>query len=389
MHRIPKVILLLETSRQYGRQLLRGVARYARLHGPWALVVSPGHLERELPRAPRDWGGDAIIARTSSPKMVRAIRKSRIPAVLLEATDQHEASLNASLGISEIRPDTVAIARAAADHLIERGFQHFAYCGLADALWSAARQRAFYDYLSRRHVACTAFSIASPRGKPNWDRDRAALVRWLRDLPKPVGLMAANDDLAAKALDACLLADLRVPDEVAVVGVDNDELVCELSDPPLSSVDLDLELAGYDAAALLHAFMTRRARGYHTVQVKPRWVVSRRSTDVIAQDDRLVAAALRFIHDHAVNPIGVPDVVAHVGLSRRSLERRFTAALGRTILEELTRRRLDRAKRLLLETDLSIERVAASAGFSATKRLVHAFRKLEAKLPHAYRVEQR
>lgn len=197
--------------------------------------------------------------------------------------------------------------------------------------------------------------------------------------------MACNDDWAGKVLDACTLAGISVPDDVAVIGVDNDELVCELSTPPLSSVSLNLESAGYEAATLLDGLISGRIHGHHEVLVKPRWVVTRRSTDVVAQEDRNVAAALRFIRDHAGRPIQVPDVVAHSGLPRRSLERRFALAVGHSILEELARCRLDRARRLLLETDLSIERVALAAGFSAPKRMAHAFRQFEGMLPNHYR----
>ena len=383
MSAIPKVVLLLETSRQYGRQLLRGIARYARLHGPWSLVVAPGHFEQELPSV-RHWGGDAVIVRISSPKMARAIRKSGIPAVALEASLEEFAALNASLGISEIRPDSAGIARAAVEHLMERGFRHFVYCGMENCLWSHARQQEFCRCVSEKGFSCAVFSIPSNRRKQDEERERMTLARWLQELPKPLGLMACNDDQATKVLDACAVARLSVPDEVAVIGVDNDELLCELSDPPLSSVTLNLDLAGYEAAALLDGLMSGRIQGYHQVLVKPRWVAARCSTDVVAQDDRLVAAALRFIHDNAQRAIQVREVVDHTGVSRRSLERRFTAAIGRTILQELTRSRLDRAKRLLLETDLSIEQVALAAGFSA-QRMTHAFRHGEGTLPHLYR----
>lgn len=384
MSPIPKVALLLETSREYGRQLLRGVVRYARLHGPWSFVVSPGHFEQQLPRVQR-WGGDGVIARISSPEAARAIRKAGVPAVALEASFEEFATVNPSLGIYEIRSDSPAIARMVAEHLLERGFRHFAYCGLADCLWSQVRQQEFCRLLAERALSSHQFSIPRKRAKSDQERERARLTQWLRELPKPIGLMACNDDQARKVLDACTTAGLPVPDEVTVVGVDNDELVCELSDPPLSSVALDLDSAGYEGAALLHGLMSGQVRGYQEVSVKPRWVVARRSTDVVAQEDRTVAAVLRFIRDNAGRPIQVPDVVAQTELSRRSLERRFSTAMGRTILDELTRCRLERAKRLLLETDLSVDHVALAAGFSATKPMTRAFRRFEGTLPHLYR----
>jgi LacI family transcriptional regulator len=384
MPHIPKVAILVETSRQYGRQMLRGIARYVRLRGPWSLVVSPGHFQQQLPRV-QDWGADAVIARISSPQMARLLHQSGVPVVALEASQEDQASVNASLGISEIRPDSAAIARAAAEHLLDRGFRRFAYCGLAECLWSHARQQEFCRLLNQKDLRCNLFEVRSGPRKSQGEKSRASLARWLGGLSKPIGLMVCNDEIANQVLDACLAAGVAVPDEVAVVGVDNDELVCELSDPPLSSVALNLELAGYEAASLLDGLMSGQVEGRQEVLVKPRWVITRRSTDVVAQDDPVVAAALRFIRDHAMRPIQVPDIVAHTGLSRRSLERRFMTAMGHSILEQIVRCRLDRAKRLLLETDLSIECIAAAAGFSATKRMTHAFRQLEGTLPHLYR----
>lgn len=388
MPHIPKVALLLETSRQYGRQLLRGIARYARLRGPWSLVVSPGHFQQQSPRV-RELGADAVIARIPSPQMARVLCESGVPVVALEASEEDQASLNASLGISEIRPDSAAIARAAAEHLLDRGFRRFAYCGLADCLWSHARQQEFCRLLAQTGFHTDVFEVRSGPRTPQAAKSRVSLAKWLGGLPKPLGMMACNDEIANQMLDACLAAGIAVPDDIAIIGVDNDELVCELSDPPLSSVALDLELAGYEAAALLDGLMSGQIQGRQEVLVKPRCVVTRRSTDVVAQDDPVVAAALRYIRDHAMRPIPVPDIVTHTGLSRRSLERRFLSTMGHSILEQIVRCRLDRAKQLLLETDLSIDRIAEAAGFSATKRMTHAFRQLEGMLPHQYRRRQK
>lgn len=388
MSTIPKIALLLETSRGYGRGLLRGIVRYSRLHGPWALVVSAGHFGEQLPRGDW-WGARGIITRFSSLKVARQIQAAKIPAVSLEASFEKFASAHFSHGLCQVRSDSPAIALMAASHLLERGFRHFGYCGLTDCSWSNVREEVFLRTIAEAGCCCEVYRAGHHRQHGRQERKQTTLVQWLQMLPKPVGILACNDDRGNRVLEACATARLHVPDDVAVVGVDNDELLCELSTPPLSSIDLNLESAGYEAAALLDGLMSGRVRGYHEVSVTPRQVLERRSTDVVAQEDRIVAAALRFIRDHASHSIQVPDVVMHTGLSRRALERRFAAAVGRTILEEITHCRLDRAKRLLLETDLSVERVATAAGFSMPRRMTHAFRQFEGTLPHHFRQKHR
>jgi LacI family transcriptional regulator len=224
-----------------------------------------------------------------------------------------------------------------------------------------------------------------PHWIENWEDEQATLADWLRSLPKPVGLTACNDICGREVLQACASAGLRVPDDVAVVGVDNDELMCELSGPPLSSVVLDLERAGYEAAKLLDGLMSGDSVGRHVVPVEPVYVVTRQSSDVIGQDDASVATALRFIKNYAGRPISVCDVVEQVHVSRRTLERRFSCVLGRSISSEITQCRLERAKHLLLETDLPSYRVAEGAGFGTIKSFNRVFRREAGVSPQRFR----
>jgi LacI family transcriptional regulator len=219
----------------------------------------------------------------------------------------------------------------------------------------------------------------------DWEHEQGILLGWLKSLPKPVGLMACNDICGREVLQACAAAGLRVPDEVAVVGVDNDELMCELSNPPLSSIALDVENAGYEAARLLDSLMSGHLAGERIVQVEPVYVVTRQSSEIMAPHDPSVATALQFIRNHAGQPIGVPHVVEHAGVSRRTLERRFLSALGRSISSEITQCRLERAKRLLLETDLPSHRVAAGAGFGTIKTFNRVFRRAAGVSPQRFR----
>jgi LacI family transcriptional regulator len=224
-----------------------------------------------------------------------------------------------------------------------------------------------------------------PNWIEDWEQEQRILLAWLKSLPKPVGLMACNDICGREVLQACAAAGLRAPDDVAVVGVDNDELMCELSNPPLSSIALDVEKAGYEAARLLDSLMSGHFAGEHVVQVEPVYVVTRQSSEIMAPDDPNVATALQFIKTHAGQPIGVSHVVEHAGVSRRTLERRFARALGRSISSEITQCRLERAKRLLLETDLPSLRVAAGAGFGTVKTFNRVFRRAAGISPHRFR----
>ena len=388
MVRVHRVALLLETSTEYGRGLLRGIVKYARLHGPWSIYISPGHLEQVLPKA-RSWEGDGIIARIHSPRMAKSIRATGLPVVassLEEMTwdrPHHE--------FCEIRTDSPAIARMAALHLKQQGLRHFGFCGFDTCQWSIRREQAFTQFVTEAGLTCYKRRIpfANWLQRPGWiqtfESERPLIEGWLRSLPKPVGVMACNDACGREVLQACTTAGLRVPDDVVLVGVDNDELLCELSEPPLSSVALNVEQAGYEAAVVLDAMMSGQSKHQETVLVTPVKVVARRSSEVIAQDDPLVVAALRFIRDHAGQSIGVPEVVGELGVCRRTMERRFTRATGRSILAEITRCRLDRAKRLLMETDLPAHRVSTSSGFPSTKTFNRTFLRLEGQTATAFR----
>lgn len=377
---VPKIALLLETSNEYGRGLLRGIVRYARLNGPWSISVSPGHLGQALPRA-KTWQGHGIITRIRSTAMARAIRASGLP-VVASSLDELDAEEEKS-GFCEIRTDSPGIARMAAQHLLERSLRNFAFCGFRGVQWSIARETTFRDYLQSKGLTCNTRRIGNSDWiqEPHWiqthERDQATLAGWLKGLPKPLGVMACNDICGVAILQACAAAGLRVPDDVAVVGVDNDELLCGLSDPPLSSVALSLEHAGYEAAAALDAMMAGRSPQRQVIAVEPTVVVARRSTQTVAADDPLVTTALQFIRDHSGRAIDVPHVVRELRTSRRTLERRFTESTGHSILAEITRCRLERAKRLLLETDMPIHLVAARAGFNSIKTFIRSFQLAE------------
>jgi LacI family transcriptional regulator len=275
----------------------------------------------------------------------------------------------------------------AAQHLLDRQLTRFAYVGSEDRAWSLRREMAYYEFLSSRGFMPHIYRQPNRPRDREWEREQEFLAQWISELPMPIGLFACDDDRGREVLEACSLAGLHVPEDVAVVGVDNDEVFCELSDPPLSSVALNAEAAGYRAAALLDEMMHGRVRKPQRMVVEALNVVTRRSTEIVAVKDPDIATALQFIHREQGKGISVDDVVQEVAVSRRNLERRFRDAIGRTILEEIQLVRLERAKRLLVETTYPVSKIAQLAGFGSAGYFIQFFQKHIGKTPRKYRID--
>lgn len=384
MATIPRVALLIETAREYGRGVLRGIMRYARQHGPWAFYVTPGDFEQVVPKI-KQWGGSGIIARIETPAVGEALLSTGLPIVALDLNQAQLTSDGPFRRVSELSSDSARAAELAAEHLLDRGFRHYAFVGIAGRIWSERRERAFGDRIRAAGFEPLVYPAPRRKAERQWPREQAILEDWLRELPKPLGLMACNDDRGREVLEACRGAEVQVPEEVAVVGVDNDELLCELADPPLSSVALNAEQGGFEAAALLARLMSRRIRKPRSIVAPALHVVTRRSTDVTAQEDREVARALHFIHENAAGKLRIEDMALEMAISRRALEIRFERALGRTLHDEIRRVRLERATRLLLESDLPMGNVAAAAGFAKASYFAQVFKQHMGMTPAQYR----
>jgi LacI family transcriptional regulator len=362
----------MNLSRPYDRQVIRGIARYVRSGVPWQIYVEEDPADK-IPSFSR-WSDKGVIVDLDDMRLVRAVQGLNVPVVgighLPSATEQRSA-------MSTVRSDDEAIAHWAADHLLELGLANFAYYGMPRRgmdVWAQARYETFQRRLRERGFACHRFSGKHYAAR-NWSRMLGELVRWLRSLPRPIGIMACNDSCARRLLEACRQLRLRVPEDVAVLGVDNDELTCELAMPPLSSIAQGAEQIGYRAAELLDELMARTRRGPTHLVVAPLCLVRRQSTELVTIDDRLIARALDFIQARAMDPVGVADVVRHVDVSRSTLETRFRARLGRSVHEALQRVRLQTARRLLLTTQLPLDDVARRSGFRTVHYLCHVFRR--------------
>lgn len=384
----PRVALLIETSRGYGRAMLRGIVRFARLHGPWSFYITPGDFEQALPQMSQ-WGGAGIIARVETVEVAKAIVAANVPTILVGIDPRIGAVVPRLEKLSEISSDSEGAARLAAEHLLAKGFQNFAYVGLWDRSWSERRQAAYCTAIETAGFEPIVYPFPKSSKQRSWEFELSNLAEWITNLPKPVGIMACNDDRGRGVLEACRLAGVRVPEEVAVIGVDDDELFCDLADPPLSSVALNAEHGGYRAAHLLDQLIRGNVNTPQKLIVEPTHVVTRRSTEVQAAGDQEVAAALGFIHRNRARNFTVNDVAGDVGISRRNLELKFRRSTGRTILAEIQRIRLDHAKRMLRDTDIPIPQIAASSGYNSASYLTQVFHKEVGVTPARYRARFR
>jgi LacI family transcriptional regulator len=378
------VALIVETSTAFGRAILDGISQYIREHGPWTVYIEQRSLQDEVPPWIERWNGDGIIARASTPESARKVVQTGIPTV--DLNDQVRDT-----GLPQVHADHAAIARLAAEHMLERGFRHFSFFGFPVFEWSVRRRDAFAQRIRdagcRFHDGPDTQPVSWGHQQASWEQEIESVARWIGRLPKPLGVMAGNDIRGMQLLDACRLAGVAVPEEVAVVGVDNEELVCQLAYPPLSSVVPDARRIGYFAAGLLDGMMRGEPADEPLTLIPPLGIVTRQSSDVTAIDDPRLAEALRFIREHACRGIRVDDVLERVAMSRSMLQRLFRTALSKTILDAILEVRLQRVKELLSQSELSLEEIAERTGFAYAEYLSTCFRKHEGKTPSAYRRE--
>lgn len=371
-----RVALLIETSNAYGRNLLLGVVSYIREHSPWSFYLVEQGRGDAPPAWLAGWDGDGIIARIENRRIAAAVLRTGLPAVDVSAGRFVPT-------LPWVETDDEAIARCAAQHLLERGFKQFAFCGDARFAWSREREAAFTRMVRDAGFRCETFRLGARLREVA--AENAALETWLRRLPKPVGIFACYDIRGQQVLEACRSRGLAVPDEVAVLGVDNDELLCELADPPMSSVIPDSRQTGYRAAALLDQLMRGQRPAQLENRVAPLGVLARQSTDVLAIDDPHVVKAVRFIREHACDPIDVSDVLRVIPVSRRILERRFSRLLRHSPHAEIIAVRLNRVKQLLAASRLSLEEIAQRAGFEHPEYLSVVFKRELGLTPRAFR----
>jgi LacI family transcriptional regulator len=376
---VQHIAVLIETETSWGGRVIRGIAAFAEKHTNWHLLIDPrDHEQRSA--VPDGWKGDGIIARVTSRTQWQQIREKNLPVVNVD--DVYPGMR----GVGTVITDEAERARLALEHLVSRGFRKFGYFAPPSVLYSKSRGDAFVRAVNEVGYECHEYLPGYRAGrKISWEERQRRVNRWLQSLPRPVAIVAVDANHARLLAEICHFAGVRIPDDVAILAGDTDELLCEVSTPPLSSVSVACERLGHDAAAMLDRMMAGEDPPKQPVLIAPHGVVSRQSTDVLAIDDPAVVRALRYIRTHAHHGIVVEDILREVPISRRSLEIQFRSYLGRSPAEEIRRVRLERGRQLLGKRELSITEIALSCGFSNATRFGVAFRKSFGTTPRAFR----
>jgi LacI family transcriptional regulator len=370
-----RIGIQLDFAGSYGRGVLRGVMQYANLRTDWEFIMPP--MYSLVSRKFDDPGKtDGVIAMVHAIRSIERFRKAAVPMVNTART--MSAPQLRQVQVPTVLPDDAGVGKMAFDYFVERGFRSFGFCGHPTASWSRLRRNAFAAECEKVGMFFSDAVAADqvPR-------------QWIESLPRPCAILAANDRYAWHAIDVCRENDISVPEEIAVLGVDNDVLLTEMVRPSLSSIDLGAERIGFEAGRMLDNLMQGRAVAPEPVEIPPNGVITRHSTDILSIEDEVVAEAARFIREHAAEPIGVDNVLKEVAMSRRNLERRFRRVMRRSLLDEIRRVHLDRATMLLRDTNLDIPTIAEQSGFASHVRFSTVFHEQMNTTPTSYRRKYR
>ncbi|MGB7328643.1 MAG: DNA-binding transcriptional regulator [Rubripirellula sp.] len=383
----PRIALVVEASRAYGRGLLRGVAYFARTQVHWALLHQEMMLDSALPEWIRRSQIDGVIARVDA-HTIKPLRKLGVPIVDVRCNRKFT-------GVPQVETNNQRVAELAFEHLWGRGFRRFAFCGYRFANYSDARLECFRKLVEQSGSPFDVYESEGPPGSTLTSlegagiRDIEAMAKWLSGLKRPTGIFVCNDIRGQQVMHACQKAGVAIPDDVGVIGVDDDDAICLLCDPPLSSVKPDAEQVGYRAAEILHQMMSGIQPENEVEYVEPLSVSERMSTKVIAVDDIELARVCHFIRQYACDGINVSDLSQATSLSRRQLERRFREVLGLTPHEQITATQIDRVRQLLRETDMTLEEIASKAGYNHKESLSSVFKRETGMTPGTYRASNR
>ncbi len=379
-----RVALLIDTSTSWGVRIIQGINQYAQEAGDWLIYVEPRGRYEKL-GVPTGWSGDGIIARITRKALADEIVATGLPAV--------NVSWYPFQGPRIVRctVDEQESGRISAQYFLSNGFERFAYCGPLDRPgYVDMLASAYKGVIEEAGHECLLYE--PPTGQQRtiaWNVHLASLVKWLKGLPKPIALLAWSAARGRQVTEACHYAGLRVPDQVAVLGGEYDELMSNISNPPLSTLDQPSEQIGYAAAEALAHMMAGRKPPADPIVFSPTRISVRHSTDTLAIDDSLLREALELIRARAPQGICVADVVRQLSVARRTLEQRFIRLLGRTPAAEIRRVRIEEAKRLLMESDQSIAEVARASGFSQQDLFSRTFRRSVGVPPSDYRRQRR
>ena len=377
-----KILLLTDFSSGYSRSLLENVVRYAREVGPWAFYRMPLYF-RELygdegvVEWAKKWGADAIIAQFSDIDL-SVLNQLNIPIIVQNYKER-------SSGISNLTGDYFGTGVIAANFFLHKGYKSFAYYGLTDTVWGRERGEGFKKIVSNKGYEVYEFNNRKRVPSEKWSFDVEQVSRWLLSLPKPIALFACDDYYALQITEVCKMYDISIPEEIAVLGVDNDKLLCNISDPQLSSIELDIENGGYEAGKLLHQFIDKKIFAPVDIIIKPVRIVPRASTERFAVSDRHIEQLLQYIDNNYQNPLSVDELTQIIPFSRRVLEKKFKRETGTSVYQYLLDLRIEKFADLLITTDLPLIEAATRSGFTDYKNISRIFTKAKEMTPLQYR----
>lgn len=360
--------LAVDTVGSYGREVIRGVMEFCHRNPHWAIAVEPNFWLYDHAPRPDEWRVDGLIVQAYNPMLIERVRAAGTPAINVSNMYGEESMLPTVL------PDDPAIGRMAAEYLLSLPVRHFGFCRDAGLQYGRLRGDAYRKRLAEAGFPCH-----------DCDTHTTEIAQWLTSLPKPVAVFCCNDAWAHRLMSAARRCGARIPEEVAVLGVDDDELLNTVGACPLSSIAIPASKVGFEAARLLERSLNGSAPPLRTT-LPPICVVPRATTDITFIEDPHVAQAMQFIKGNVAHPIQVDDVVEHLSVSRRSLERRFHKMVGCSVGSAIRRAHVERAKQLLTATGLSIEEVASASGFTSATLLGVVFRKHVGESPTAFRM---
>jgi LacI family transcriptional regulator len=370
--KVPNVVLFLATGEKSGRDKFEGILRYMRLHTPWNIHLVDNCVGEQQLVSLKAWGvSGVIIARM--PDAAALVQQVSVPVVVMDSPALYEKQLPKA---SYVINDSEAVGAAGAAAFIKRGFREFAYVASSyEWDWSVGREHGFRDCLARSDFSCAVYGNLTACERKDWMLDQQRLLKWLRDLPKPVAVLAAEDARARQVLETCQLAGIHVPGEVALLGIDNDEFICENTSPTLSSIQPDFDAGGYEAAALLEQLMRRTLRAPQKRLYGVKRIVERESSRFAHAVDRRCLLGLEFIRLNACAAISVPDVARQMGVSRRMAELLFRKHVRHSILTEIQSVRLARLKTFLSETALPIGQISWQCGYQSELHAKRMFKR--------------
>lgn len=377
-----KIILLFDIAEHYGRSLLKGIVKYSKENGTLLFYRMPIYYRETLKmqgiiKFAKEWGAQGIIGQLYNDRGIDLALKAGLYLIGEDFKERFTNIPNITGGYHEA-------GKMGAEYFLKKGFKNFAFYGYTNIVWSRERFEGYENFLEERGLSVFNFDQVQLPGKDIWYYQLPELSKWLKSLPKPIAIMACDDDKAQHLAEACKQAAIPVPEEVAILGVDNDEMTCNLSDPPLSSINLNSERAGYEAARLIDTMIEQKIRNPYNIYVKPTHIITRQSTDIFSAHDQHIVKSLKFIHQHLDDTINVSQVLKEVPLCRRSFEMRFKETTGTSVYQYINKLKIQMFSERLLNTDKSVSEIALDMGFVKSNNIARLFKQVKGCTPTQY-----